>query len=141
MRVFLVNFVSWSQGHAGNVGHVVFFETFRPTIGHRVTGSRWSRGSRGFFLGKILFLGHRVTWITLCVFGKFCFWDTWSRCAFLETQNWVTFVTRATSITSVTIVHGSQGHAVFFFPQETRFLGSRVHATHVGHNWHFFALS
>ena len=83
MRVFLVNFVSWSQGHAGNVGHVVFFETFRPTIGHRVTGSRWSRGSRGFFgenfvsgsqghvdhgvcFWYILFLGHMVTLVTLC---------------------------------------------------------------------------
>ena len=70
------------QGHAGHVGHVVFFwEKFvsgsqghvdtqnwvtyvtRKTIVHRDTGSRWSRGSRGVFFGKILFLGHRVTWI------------------------------------------------------------------------------
>ena len=92
------DFFSGSQGHAGHVGHVMFFwEKFvsgsqghvdtqnwvtyvtRKPIVHRDTGSRWSRGSRGVFFGKILYLGHRVTWIALRVFGKFCFWYTWSR--------------------------------------------------------------
>ena len=114
------NYLMWTftgMRHVGNIGDIVYF--FGQCCCW-VTGSHWSRGSQGFFvgqfcfcdffsgsqghaghvghvvfLGKILFLGHRVTWITLCVFGKFCFWDTWSRCAFLETQYWVTYVTGA----------------------------------------------
>ena len=74
--MFLVYFVSGTHGHAG---HVVFLQYC-----FWVTESRWSRGSRcGFlktfisgsqghgghvghvvFLGKILFLGHRVTLVT-----------------------------------------------------------------------------
>ena len=81
----------------------VTYVTRKPIL-HRDTGSRWSRGSRGVFFGKILFLGHRVTWITLCVFGKFCFWYTWSR--------W------------------SRWSQCFF---KTFFSGSQGHAGHVGH--------
>ena len=48
-----------------------------------------------------------------------------------ETQNWVTYVTRAASTTAITMVHGSQGHAghvghAVFFTQEMHFLGSLV---------------
>ena len=84
------------------------------------------KGKNFFLRGKILFLGHRVTWITLCVFGKFCFlvtgsrWSRGSRCVFLE-ENLIPGhrVTKlghvcdpiVSSITSVTLVHGSQGHA------------------------------
>ena len=71
------NFVSGSQGHVDTQNWVTYV-TRKPIV-HRDTGSRWSRGSRGVFFGKILFLGHRVTWITLWVIGKFCFWYTWSR--------------------------------------------------------------
>ena len=55
------NFVSGSQGHVDTQNWVTYV-TRKPIV-HRDTGSRWSRGSRGVFFGKILFLGHRVTWI------------------------------------------------------------------------------
>ena len=99
---FLGNFFSGSQGHVDTQNWVTYV-TRKPIL-HRDTGSRWSRGSRGVFFGKILFLGHRVTWITLCVFGKFCFWYTWSRWS-----RW----------------------SQFFF--KTFFSGSQGHAGHVGH--------
>ena len=58
---FVGNFFSGSQGHVDTQNWVTYV-TQKPIV-HRDTGSRWSRGSRGVFFGKILFLGHRVTWI------------------------------------------------------------------------------
>ena len=52
----LVNFVSGTHGHAGHVGHNVFFKTF--FLGHRVTLVTWVTLC---FFEKKLFLGHRVT--------------------------------------------------------------------------------
>ena len=83
------------------------------------------KGKNFFLRGKILFLGHRVTWITLCVFGKFCFlvtgsrWSRGSRCVFLKK------LFRGHRVTLVTWV------TLCFF--EKNVSGSQSHAGHVGH--------
>ena len=129
---FVGNFFSGSQGHVDTQNWVTYV-TRKPIV-HRDTGSRWSRGSRGVFFGKILFLGHRVTWITLWVIGKFCFWYTWSRWSRWSQCFFKTFFLghRVTLVTLCFFENffssRSQGHVghVIFFCWKILFLGHRV---------------
>ena len=58
------NFFNPSQGHAGHVGHIVFFGEFCFWD----TGSRWSRGSHRFFGVNVVSgsQGHAGHMVTLC---------------------------------------------------------------------------
>ena len=107
-------------------------------LGHMVTLVTW------FFFSEFFLGGHRVTWITLCVFVKLFYWVT-------ETQNWVTYVTRATKGHRVTLVtwitlcflvefcfwvtgsRWSRGSRGFFFGNF--FFGSQGHVDHVVCFW------
>ena len=73
--MFLVNFVSGTHGHAGHVGHNVFFKTF--FLGHRVTLVTWV--TLWFFEKKIVSRSQGHVDHVIFFVGKFCFWVTGSR--------------------------------------------------------------
>ena len=88
----------WSRGsHCVFVGQFCFCDFF-----FWVTGSRWSRGSRDVFLGKICF------WVTgsrgYTKLGHVCDPEDYRTQIHTDTQNLVTYVTRATKGHRVTLV-------------------------------------
>ena len=90
--------------HVGNIGDIVYF--FGQCCCW-VTGSHWSRGSQGFFVGQFCFCDF-FFWVTGSRWSRGSrdvFWEKFvsGSQGHVDTQNWVTYVTRKT------IVHRDTG--------------------------------